>query len=87
MSNIVKMKARHFENTTYGSLKYCPLANAIREHFNAKHVEELVYICEVDGVTFGHKAYTRNDYDKDMAIAIEKKYNDNIIRTIELVEI
>lgn len=85
MSEVIQLpvKAKHFKDAPYRDNCNCPLANAAKEKFNAKYVQEGVDRMQIDNIQYNHNEYG-DQYRNDYINAELAGFDDTIIRTITL---
>lgn len=82
---LLELKASHFNNSNYISCYYCPIANAARELFKAKYINEGVCGIVIEEAYYNHPEYNEIHFRIDMDEATNANFsNDVTIRTIEL---
>jgi hypothetical protein len=84
---ILKLRARDFAGASFMSNQCCAVANAANWHFDTRDAREHLDELFVKNRSFSHPQYGNAEFEYDMAIALRRKFDDTIIRELELTEI
>lgn len=79
------LRAKHFNRSQYMDNCNCPVAKAAKEKFKTKDVSETPSYITVDDKFFNHEEYGWSCYLSDRLKARAKKFNNSVIRKIELI--
>lgn len=82
---LLQVKAKHFKDTIFSDCEKCAIANAFKEQTGLKCVE---YVNQLDcgDENFSHELYDYNIYKNDLVKAKACKFDNTIIREIELTK-
>jgi len=78
---LLELKKRHFVNASFIDAQNCPIAKALKEIFPRAMVRELVDEARVNGKSYPHTPYRREDFQHDMGVLTS---NYTVIRTINI---
>jgi len=84
MERLLKLKAKHFEDTDFECNVNCAIAKAAREQFNEQDANASCTYLILNNSSFFKINYNYQQFKDDRKLAITKNFSEEIIRDVSL---